>query len=629
MARLTFVACILLGSLESPLWAQGNPLDAHGDPLQDGATLRLGTQRWRQGGKVRQAAFIDNQTLLTCGEDLALRVWDVATGKQIRQMEGGRSERFALSADRKTLVGLSDDYHLTLFEVSSGRALRKFKAVGGSYPIALSPNGNYLAVGRSYDVQIFELDDDKVFHELKFTASALAFSPDNKVLAAGVGKAIQLWSVSDGKKIADIPGHNERIIALAFLPSDPNLLLTAAYDQTVRWWDVAGRKETGRVKQGWTTGLGVSPDGKTLAVGGHQIHEGILLYDVASRALLGKLPTGPENTGPGHLAFSPDSKLLASSSGDAVVRLYDVEGRKRLTATADHAHAPYWLRLSGDGKVLATAGYDGFVQLWEIPGGKKLHRLPMHGLFGTGTVEFVDKGKALVAYDARKYSLRYFDVATGKLTKVVQMPALACSGPALSPDGTTLALSEWDRQTLVLAGAKTGEPIRKRAMHEGLAPGQPMAFSADGRYLVNRQVIFDTKTDKFVLPLGAIDGAAGERFTAFSFALSRAGDRVVFASSNGLRVHEVATGKRLGFLDRARPTQARTAVAFSTDGKHIAWGGREAVYLLDAETGKEIRSWTGHRGLVRALLFSPDGNFLLSAADDTSVLAWDLKAIPF
>src|SRR5262249_39762085 len=120
MARLTFVACILLGSLESPLRAQGKPLDAHGDPLPDGAVLRLGTQRWGTGGKVRQSAFIDNQTLLTCGEDLALRVWDVATGKQVRQMEGGRNERFALSADRKTLVGLSDDYHLTLFEVSSG-----------------------------------------------------------------------------------------------------------------------------------------------------------------------------------------------------------------------------------------------------------------------------------------------------------------------------------------------------------------------------------------------------------------------------------------------------------------------------------------------------------------------------
>src|SRR5262249_9649519 len=109
------------------------------------------------------------------------------------------------------------------------------------------------------------------------------------------------------------------------------------------------------------------------------------------------------------------------------------------------------------------------------------------------------------------------------------------------------------------------------------------------------------------------------------FGLSRAGDRVVFASYNGLLVHEVATGKRLTFLDKKRPTGARTAVAFSPDGKHIAWGGRETVYLLHAETGNEIRSWTGHRGLVQALLFSHDGNFLFSAADDTSVLAWDLS----
>ncbi len=160
----------------------------------------------------------------------------------------------------------------------------------------------------------------------------------------------------------------------------------------------------------------------------------------------------------------------------------------------------------------------------------------------------------------------------------------------------------------------------------GPAPGRPTAFSADGRYLVNRQVIFATRTGTFILPLKATDRATGERFTAYCFALNRAGDRVVFAAYNGLRVHDVVTGKRLGFLDRERPTQARTAVAFAPDGKRIAWGGREAVHLLDATTGKEICSWTGHRGFVRALLFSPDGNFQFSAADDTSVLAWDLKA---
>src|SRR5262245_66629719 len=105
MARLALFVFIILSSSQALLWAQAKPRDAHGDPLPDGAVLRLGTERWRHGGKVRQAAFIDNQTLLTCGEDLALRVWDVATGKQIRQMEGGRNERFALSRSEERRVG--------------------------------------------------------------------------------------------------------------------------------------------------------------------------------------------------------------------------------------------------------------------------------------------------------------------------------------------------------------------------------------------------------------------------------------------------------------------------------------------------------------------------------------------
>src|SRR5262249_41241779 len=57
--------------------------DAHGDPLPEGAILRLGTVRLRHGEPVSLVAFLqDGKALLTVSGDGIVRVWDVANGKE-------------------------------------------------------------------------------------------------------------------------------------------------------------------------------------------------------------------------------------------------------------------------------------------------------------------------------------------------------------------------------------------------------------------------------------------------------------------------------------------------------------------------------------------------------------------
>src|SRR4051812_21944846 len=61
------------------------PADLHGDALPAGAIARAGTTRLRQGGWVYAARFADDgKTMTSFGSDQTFRLWDVATGRQLR-----------------------------------------------------------------------------------------------------------------------------------------------------------------------------------------------------------------------------------------------------------------------------------------------------------------------------------------------------------------------------------------------------------------------------------------------------------------------------------------------------------------------------------------------------------------
>src|SRR5207244_1005661 len=112
-------------------------------------------------------------------------------------------------------------------------------------------------------------------------------------------------------------------------------------------------------------------DGKTLASGSYD--NTVKLWDVATgqakAALMGHTGGVPS------VAFSPDGKTLASSSGKlgepGEVKLWDVATGQEKAALKGHTNSVLSVAFSGDGKTLASGSWDSTVKLWDVATGQE------------------------------------------------------------------------------------------------------------------------------------------------------------------------------------------------------------------------------------------------------------------
>ena len=165
------------------------------------------------------------------------------------------------------------------------------------------------------------------------------------------------------RKLELIKGGARSYGRLAFSPKG-TLLAIADEDGRVVVRDVNSARELTRFqcKVGRIKRLAFSYPGRILAVAGDTGE--IALFDVEKQEVFQQIQAhGGHNWGVLAIAFTPDSKTLASSGWDGTVKLWNVASG-RVALTMPHQGPVTGVAFTDDGRLMATCGADGTAQLW-------------------------------------------------------------------------------------------------------------------------------------------------------------------------------------------------------------------------------------------------------------------------
>jgi WD40 repeat protein len=619
------------------------PRDTAGDPLPQGALARVGTLRLRHGGYVINVVFApDGKSFVSCGNDSMVRLWDTATGKEIRRFEGhkGNIDGLAFAPDGKTILSSGTDGAGRIWDVATGKEKVTLTGHAGMVnAAAYAPDGKTVATkGTDGTARIWDAASGKELHQIpvaRDNGSPLVFSPDGKALAVvAPDLSLKLIDTSTAKEIQTFAGHKATLNSLDFSP-DGKQFASAGGDSLARVWDVATGKEVLQLKghEGTVSSVHFSPDGKLLATGGFD--KTIRIWDAKTGQ---ELRQGKGHTGVvSEVGFSPDSKLLASASWDGAVRLWDVATGKELPQSAGPGPVS-GAALSADGTLLVTGHSADGVHLWDAATGKpKRAALDFRG--PVTAVALTPDGK-LVAAANPMGDFATWDVATGKrhfLTEGEKRVGLARQSPAalaLSPDGGVLAVVHGDfNGSVTFYEPTTGKrlpnsppsPTPDPTTGQIHFPPQALLFSPDGRLFLTAGTtdgvkLHETATGKEVRSLLEPTTA-----NAVSIAIAPDGRSVAAASFDGrVWVWEAATGGPRRQWEGEK--QVPPALAFTADGRMLATtDGKGGIHFRQLATDKEVKTLTGHEGPVTALAFA--GGRMLSVSRDGTALVWDVSGV--
>jgi WD40 repeat protein len=272
--------------------------------------------------------------------------------------------------------------------------------------------------------------------------AALAFSPDNKILASGSGTTeailshgeIKLWNATNGTMIGELKGHGGLVDAIAF-----------------------------------------SPDGKFVAGGGYRL----ILWDVAKRKKVKTMKPG----GLVHaLAFSPNGKLLVSACrGQPYTQVWDVEtGReqRKLIAGKDNEQTVCSVDFSRDGVSLVMGGGHQPATIWDARTWLRKAALTNSpdGHINAELVRFSPSGDLLFTTGDFNIPGKVWSVAENKVVLQLQDDDNLVEDGDYSPDGAFVATAGMER--LNLWETKTG-----RRLQSVKGNFWSVAFSHDGQLL--------------------------------------------------------------------------------------------------------------------------------------------------
>ena len=564
----------------------------------------------------------DARLLATGGSDGTARIWDVATGAEIRTLlaHEGDVTAVAFNPDATMLATASEDKTVKLWDTVSGE-------VRGTMHVYKRESKDIYNVIRDWEIAP-DTEHPTQLIDTNYPQS-LAFNGGGDTLATmGVGSQVQLWDVKACTKKA-APGTFKENTGYQYW-NDQGI----SFEQKggVQAFVVVGdsvtlfqssENETLALSSSGNARAAFSPDGKTLIGSGDGAR--VRLWDTSTKRSVSE-EIGID--GIKEIAVSNDRKLVAFVPfSNNRINVWNLEKKNKVEFEGEPS-------MVGPIAVGADNGYllnvnSGAVNFWNLEKGLLERSLPVSWLTSISP----DSKKAA---SADKDVIRLYDLESTAVRQTKYEPNGSVTAIAVNLDGKRVAVVDYDgKESALTLWDVESNSLRK--LWDAWQPFRRMfvlAFSPDGQWLVGGG------RDKAVK---AWDLKDGMKFKAIPFekeftmtardirsvAYNRSDPNILAVGcfDSAVRIVDLRRGRIMETLEH--PGGSVESVAFSPDGTLLASGS----------AGKTIRLWnlssgglkpplilTGHANQVVSLSFIKGGAYLASGSYDGKINIWDSRS---
>jgi len=441
-------------------------------PTVDPNSLRLGQPLWIGRGQVQDAVFLPGAKQVAIAWSSGISLVTVATGQELWfQPTPANVTAFDLQPQAQALAAALADGSVLVFNIL-GDPPQQFKASAPdatSGDLAWSPDGKTIAVqyvhaAGSDPITLLNPVSGEVTPLPDTTRAAsgivplLIWSPDGSMLtvtASGTDcprlvdaftGAERMALGSPGQCYSDLPlawSEDGKFLAVPWQNEGAVLLNYPKGDVARYLWSPTGIG----VLPGAKRGLFIDPFGQWIAsrggisLNGFDYHQPLIVWNLASGAVAAQIAQAPE-------ALQGYPRMAATFDGSSILILYQngqitrwlfpqpAPAEQMVSQILAMPAAPWTLGWSADGSRLAFGGRYGGVDIWD-PADKG--QLVRHFDAPLTAPALSPDGSKLALFDPLQKTETIYDIASGSPVRSIAGAAPILMGAAFAPDGRTLA----------------------------------------------------------------------------------------------------------------------------------------------------------------------------------------------
>jgi len=608
-------------------------------------------QRGHSGAVIVSEFSPDGKYIVTGGRDKTAKLWEVATGREMRTFLGHTATVRAIcfSPDGKTIVTGSNDYKVKLWDIATGKLLKTIDGENRITSVVFTSDAKHIIFGGySKTVKIYEIATNKIIRKFKVkpnsatgTGIRIDVSKNNKeILVSEDNRKAILVDFKNGEIKTTYKSVKKGSCGgcgsfAKFSPDEKFIIIGSHNGPFVLFNKKTGKKTKTLIEEkDKVSSVDFSIDGKKVLISGKNK---IYIYNTSGK-LIKKIKAHKKEIN--YAGFSPTGKYIISASKDGSTVLWKTSSGKKVKTFIGYLNRSdygtkldkesYWehwartyfdfktnIKLSPDGKLLIVGKKDSIAKVLNFETGKTIFNLKGHA----GAVicfDFSPDGKMIVTGSSDK-TIKLWNTTEGKLLRTIKGHRDMVFSVHFNKDGTKLLSSSWDGNAIIW-NVKTGEEEKYFKSVKAYTSN----FSKVGNYIVtggfDKKFSFweiDTK-EKFRDYIGHND-------VVTSFDFSPDGKKIVSTSWDGkANVFDVISGFQM--IQLIGHKGKINSVIYSKYGKYIFTGSSDGtIKMWDANKGSEIKTFEGHKSAVTSLQLTPDNQSLISCSIEGVIKVWEIS----